>query len=81
MNNRERNWYEGEYGKHPPNCNCATCVDARRRMREAKEQLTEEQANMRTGAEERARRLQSGGKKPKIDWSWLKNRRPKKGTK
>jgi len=25
MNNRERNWYEGKYGRHPPTCRCPEC--------------------------------------------------------
>lgn len=25
MNNRERNWYEGKYGRHPPACLCPDC--------------------------------------------------------
>ena len=29
MNNRERNWYEGECGRHPPMCTCADCTRKR----------------------------------------------------
>lgn len=29
MDNRERNWYEGEHGKHPDACQCVECVRER----------------------------------------------------
>lgn len=27
MNDRERRWYEGKHGRHPPNCSCVTCTE------------------------------------------------------
>jgi len=29
MEERERRWYEGKYGRHPPNCSCVTCTEKR----------------------------------------------------
>ena len=35
MNDRERRWYEGKYGRHPPVCACVACDLARRIKHEA----------------------------------------------
>jgi len=76
MNNRERQWYEGKYGRHPANCNCANCCESRRLKEQRSQEIADEQARMRVGAEERVEALKGKGEQkppPRVDWSWLNN--------
>ena len=50
MDNRERNWYEGEHEHHPPTCSCYMCCEAKRRRIEEEAELAKGQARMRQGA-------------------------------
>lgn len=53
MNNRERQWYEGKYGRHPSTCNCVDCVEQRRVSMREEDVLLEEQGKKQEGVEER----------------------------
>ena len=53
MDNRELQWYEGKYGRHPAACNCYACCEARRLNEQEELEAAEKQARMRIGAEER----------------------------
>ena len=42
MNNRERSWYEGEYGRHPDTCQCVECTRKRLARSEGEVRIEEE---------------------------------------
>lgn len=55
MNDRERRWYEGKYGRHPIACTCVDCDLARKIKQEANVEAKNGEDMERIRKEERHR--------------------------